>query len=97
MKRSMKRSMISNAIKPMVNPDSSDSAITRYFAQLDSVLMSHLTYANTLVFAANFSISCDCSTTSTVVQCLFGSTTQTTQIRLDVGNSIVRVILNGKG
>ena len=49
--RSMKRSMISTMIKSMVNPDS-DSAITRHFAQLDSVLMSHLTYANTLVFGS---------------------------------------------
>ena len=46
----MKRSMISTMIKSMVNPES--SAITRFFAQLDSVLMSHLVYANTLVFGA---------------------------------------------
>ena len=49
--RSMKRSMISTMIKSMVNPDS--SAITRFLPQLDDVLMSHMVYANTLVFGAS--------------------------------------------
>jgi hypothetical protein len=36
-------------IKSMVNPES--SAITRFFAQLDNVLMSHYAFVNTRVFA----------------------------------------------
>lgn len=47
----MIRPMIRPMIKSMVNPGGGDSAITRFFAQLDDVLMSHYAFVNTRVFA----------------------------------------------
>ncbi|HHZ71335.1 MAG TPA: hypothetical protein EYN54_13905 [Methylococcaceae bacterium] len=50
--KSMMQPMIRPMIKSMVNPDAGGGAITRFFAQLDDVLMSYYVYANTLNFTS---------------------------------------------
>ena len=51
--KSMMQPMIRPMIKSMVNPDAGGGAITRFFAQLDDVLMSYYVYSTTLVFGAS--------------------------------------------
>lgn len=56
----MIRSMITSMIRPMIRPMiGGDGAITRFFAEFDSVLNSHLVYANTLVFTSGDTYKCE--------------------------------------
>ncbi len=58
------------------------SAITRYYAEFDSVQQSHGVYANTLVFASDFSVQVDFSSTSTGLDMTF-------MAGEDTGNAVI--------